>query len=203
MNCPYCNANNDPANQYCLVCGRPLSIVNAQSSSRNMLWIISGRFFFALLFLFLMRAILNGLAFVENMVIPEINLRTTVVINVVVFITVIVLLINYLTAFSHLWPQAFPRYHEAAVIVTTILYLIALNQLYLGISQLMPLITTDAEVMMIIAVALVIIAIIMVIRAFVITYNALPNWLSTIQFNAPPVPPALTQPTQENPASRN
>lgn len=205
MNCPYCNAPNDSTNQFCMVCGKPLNLTIAQPSARNMLWIVTGRIFVMLLFLWIMRAVLNRLSFVQATIIPDIDLRMTTAISIVVFITVITLVAGFIAAVARLWPQAFPRFQEASVIITTILYLIIFNQLYLASQQILPTLTDDpqatSDVMMLIGVGLVVLALVMVIRAFIIIYQALPRWLSAIQFTLPVYP--APQPTQENAAGRN
>jgi hypothetical protein len=170
-----------------------------------MLWIVSGRIAFMLIFLWIMRAILNGLTFVRSTTIPDLNLRMTDAISLVVFIAVLVLLFAFIAAVSRLWPAAFPRFPEASAIINTILYLILFNQLYKAAQQLIPLIAESgqsaSEALMFVGVGLVIFALALVIRAFIITYQALPRWLASIQFSLPAYP--VPQAPQENVASRN
>lgn len=206
MNCPHCNAPNEPTNQFCMVCGRSLiPPLSAQPSARTMLGVATGRVFIMLLFLWMMRSVLNRLAFVQSTVIPEIDLQMTTAIALVVFIAVIVLVLGFIAAVARLWPQAFPRFQEASVAINTILYLIIFNQIYLASQQIVPALTNDAqmtsELMMLIGLALVVVSVVMVIRAFIIVYQALPNWLSSIRFTPPvyPVPPS----PQDTMTSRN
>jgi hypothetical protein len=193
MNCPYCNTPNDPSHQYCQACGKPLSLhpPTPQSSARNMLWIVTGRLLVSLLFLWLMRGILNDLDFIQNTTIPDLNLAMTTVISLAVFITIIVLLIGFIGAIGRLWPQAFPRFYQASIIFTVILQLILLNQLYKGLQLVIPLVTRDQEVMIISGVVLAAIALILVVRAFVITYQALPNWFASWQISLAAAPAPL------------
>jgi hypothetical protein len=205
MNCPHCNTFNDAANQYCMVCGKPMSLIRVQPSARSLLWIVTGRVFVMLLFLWTMRAILNGLSFIEATIIPEINLRMTTAISLLVFITVIALVVGYISAISRLWPQSFPRFQEATVIINTILYLIIFNQVFMAAQQFVPVLAdgpqATSEALMLIGIGLAAFAIALVIRAFLSTYQALPRWLSSIQFSLPAA--QVPQSPEENVANRN
>lgn len=188
MNCPYCGTANDPSNQFCLACGKPMSntpVANltVESSSRSMLWIVAGRLVGALLLLWLLRAVLIDLDFVKNTIIPEVNLPMTTVITIGVGLTILLLVIGFITALAQLWPASFPAYSEAAVIFNTLLWLIVLNQIYRIVVAVQPLVTNDREILTITGVTLVVAALVLAIRAFVVTYQVLPRWLSSWRMN--------------------
>jgi len=207
MNCAYCGTVNDPNNQYCLSCGRSLSSgpsmppVSLQSSSRTTLWIVAGRLVGSLLFVWILRTILLDLDFVQNTTITEINLPMTTIITLAVAIVIILLLIGFISALAQLWPAAFPSTAEATTIFSALLWLILLNQIYRIATTAVPLLSLDRELITIIGIVLVAVALVLATRAFLVIYQALPQWMST--WRAYLMQPSLPTIPVDDPSRKN
>lgn len=187
MNCPYCNAYNNPESQFCMNCGRQLThqaapgipqAAPALPSPSSWIGILALRLLLTLFGLWLLKDILIKLSFVRDLQIPEVPISAPEIISVLFFIVMIVLLLNFARTLTVLWPQAFPRYREAPLIINAILYLLVLNFAYKALRPVIFWITTDSEVMMILQIILVILAILIIVYPCIILYQALPGWLS-------------------------
>jgi len=160
MHCPYCNSPNDPSNRFCASCGKPLhgqasppsSATNEPAySPRAILGIQTARLLLSLLGLWLLKAILTGLPFVEELHIPEVDISTPSIISSLIYLVIVIVLVKYASLLSRLWPQAFPGYPQAASVWVAIVYLIVLAMAYNSSKPIFQAVTTDAQLMMIMA----------------------------------------------------
>lgn len=188
MNCPNCGAPNDPSSKFCASCGHPLQGQGSSSSSdsyepayspRAVLGIQTGQLLLSLLGLWILRTVLTGLSFVQELRIPDVPMTTPSIISALIYLTIIVLLVRYVSLLGRLWPQAFPGYPHAAAVGGGIVYLIALAQAYKGSKPLLAMTSADPELVMIWQIVLVFIALLVAIRVSVIVYRFLPTWLTS------------------------
>jgi hypothetical protein len=186
MNCPHCDTPNDPSSKFCAGCGRPLhgqavspsiAVNDPAFSSRSMLGIQTIRFLLSLLGLWLLKGILTGLPFVEELCIPEVDMSTPAIISLLIYLVIMFVLVNYATVLSRLWPQAFPGYPNLASVGVAVVYLIVLAVAYNGSKPIFRTITTDTQLLMIWQIVLAVIALLISIWVSAIVYRSLPAWL--------------------------
>ena len=146
-------------------------------SQSEMLGVLTLRLLFSLLGLWIANLILNGLAFVEELRIPDFDLPIPVLISSLIYLIMVVLLVNYARVLSSLWPQAYPRYPEAVHVLTSLVYLGVLAVGYKSLRPIFQYLIDDPEPLMVFQLVLVVIAIGIIIRAGLIIYNSLPAWI--------------------------
>lgn len=188
MICSYCNTPNDPSNQFCVNCGRPLSTIESapqQNSLRRYMGLVTSRLVISLFGLWILNRVLDGLQFAKDLRIPEVPIPTTSLIDMIIAIIIIVLLINYINMLGSNWPRAFSKFRDAVSGFEAIAYLIILSATYKIGLPLLGLIEDPADVILAFQAILLTIALIISIRACVIIYQALPSWLVNIRFQAP------------------
>jgi len=188
MNCPHCNTPNDPSNRFCVNCGRDIHVqpmARGTPSAVGALGVQTVQLFIALFGLSILNSILTGLAFVEELRIPDFELSTPSVITFLIYFVAVILLVNYVRMLSFLWPQAFPRYPEVMALVGGVIYLILFTLAYQGLKPLILAYATDTIPLTLLQVILLFVSLIMVGRASVIVYNALPVWLSDLRWQMP------------------
>jgi hypothetical protein len=204
MNCPHCGTPNDPSSKFCASCGQPLHGQASPPSSatyepafspRAVLGIQTARFLLSLLGLWLLKAILTGLSFVEELQIPEVDVPTPSIIGTLIYLVIIVVLVRYAQLLGKLWTQAFPGYPQVASVGAAVVYLIALTAAYSGSKPIFRALTTDDEVLMIWQIVLVVLALLISIQVSATVYQFLPTWLSTCRRNLLATP--LASPSQE------
>ena len=213
MNCPNCNAENEPTNEFCINCGTPLQeSVNdtvppvqrvfppqtpqpppPQPMARSvseLLQVLTIRMVVILVGLWLLKVILNWLPFIEELRIPDLPLAVTTIIDTIVYLIIIGLLVSYSRMLWALWPQVLPRYREAATFLVMLIYIVVLVVLYLAIAPLIrALVTRPMEILTILQLVLFIAALSLLVYALVIVYQRLPFWLPSVRqqvtFSAP------------------
>ena len=191
MNCPHCNTPNDPANRFCVNCGLDIHIqpmARGTPSAVGVLGVQTAQLLIALFGLSILNSILTGLAFVEELEIPDFRLSAPSVITFLIYLVAVILLINYVRMLGYLWPQAFPRYPEVMVLVAVVIYLILFTMAYQSLKPFILAYATDTVPLTLLQVILLFVSLIMVGRASVIVYNALPVWLSDLRWQMPARP---------------
>lgn len=194
MNCPNCNTVNDSGSRFCISCGEPL-LISADSpaasqpfarSPRHLLGIVTARVLIGLLLVWILRAILINLAFVETLRFPEVPLTAPQLVTMLTYLVAIVLLLGYARSLRSLWAQAFPKAAAFAPALTAIIYVLVLSAVY---ATLLPLfsafIDDSADFILTLRIILLILAIILLGWAAKVIYDALPGWLSTVHFDLP------------------
>ena len=186
MNCPNCNTVNPAGNQFCMNCGASLSAVGAApitrySSLGHALFTATGQTLISVLMLYLLRSILNGLSFIQELQIPEWRITAPEIISIIMYLLVLVLLVNYARSVAYLWPQAYPRYSGVGIVITAILYVIGLSVAYTMLKPLFQRFFTDPEPLLILRVLLALIALFLLGRAAVVVYQSLPGWLDNLR----------------------
>lgn len=198
MECPYCGTANDPSSKFCSSCGKPLRGQSPQVSSaadesayspRTVVGIQTARLLISLLGLWLLKVVLTGLPFVEELHIPELGVSIPSIISMLIYLVIVIALVSYASFLSRLWPQAFPGYPQAVSVLVAAVYLIVLAVAYNGSKPIIRAITTDPQLMMIWQIVLVAIALFISLRASVIVYRFLPAWLMTARRGILAVPP--------------
>jgi membrane protease subunit (stomatin/prohibitin family) len=209
MNCPNCNTQNDPDNQFCVNCGQLLGESTATKgqpqiepapiparppgiarSVPELLQILTIRMLVILLGLWLLKVVLNWLPFIKELRIPNSPLSVATIINTIVFLIIIVWLISYSRMLWVLWPQALPRYQEAGSFLVMLIYIVILVVFYNAARPLVVTFAPDTEALTVLQVALFIIALLMLIYAIVVVYQRLPFWLPAIRQSAAFRPPS-------------
>jgi hypothetical protein len=170
-------------------------------SQAELLGVLTLRLIFALLGLWIVNLILNGLAFVKDLRIPDFDMPIPVLISSLVYLIMAILLVNYARVLSTLWAQAFPRYPEAASVLTSLVYLGVLAVAYKSLHPVFLFFATDPEPLMIFQLVLLVIAVVIIVRAGLIIYNALPAWIIRFRrsFEVPRGPElTVEEPTSES-----
>jgi hypothetical protein len=160
------------------------------------------RFLIALLGLALLNMILTGLAFVEELIIPDFPLSTPTLVSSLIYFIALVLLVNYARVLAVMWPQAFPRYQEASVGFVALILLIILTTAYSGFRPFILEYASDTTPLTIIQFVFLSIAFIIVGRASVILYQALPSWLAGLRWSSTSTPIA-SSPKKEEPKTND
>ena len=203
MNCPQCNTPNDPSNRFCVKCGQPLDEVRAVQpanaangayatplarSAPELLGILTLQLLLALVGLWLLRLVLNGLPFVRELSIPDLNVPMTVLVNTLVYLVAIGLLVGFTRTLWALWPQAYPDYADAAPVLVSLVYLAVLVCLYYAARPLIARFSTEPLVLTVFQVALLLIAVFLLLTACLTAYRGLRGWLVHLRqgLSAPP-----------------
>ncbi len=197
MNCPNCNTPNDPTNQFCVSCGKPLgeqTSTPAQPptaqppavarSVPELLQVLTIRMLVILLGLWLLRVILNWLPFIRELRIPNSLVSIPTIINTLIYLIIIVWLVSYSRTLWVLWPQALPRYREAGSFLVMLIYIITLVVFYYAVRPLISVVGLGSEALTILQVILFIVALGLLLYAIVIVYQRLPFWLPAIRQSA-------------------
>lgn len=194
MICPYCNTRNDPGFQFCLNCGKQLVQGEAAPVGANRgLWLDTVRLVVMLFALWIARAILVALPFVREVNIPNFPLRVPDLISLVIYLGIIFLLVTYAASFPRLWRAAYPRFSSAAGVITALIYLFLLGQIYRAVQPLIAQLNLIPEALALVQVLLLVFALALVLRALLILNRELPGWLSRLTSDAQPepvIPPA-------------
>lgn len=188
MNCPYCHTPNDPANRFCVSCGRDIHAQPIREGGMfpiGILGIQTARLLLALLGLSILNTIFTSLAFIKELRIPDFVLTTPNIITFLIYTVAVILLVNYVRMLGFLWPQAFPKYQEVMLLVSSVIYLIIFTMAYQGLKPPILAYSTDTIPLTLLQVILLFTSLVMLGRASVIVYNALPSWLSNIRWQMP------------------
>jgi hypothetical protein len=194
MNCPNCNAYNEPGSQFCMNCGYALGGTEGPGPVRtgagSALWIATGQAVLAVLGLYLIRAILMRLSFVQEMRFPGVGITPAEMLSMLIFVLILVIILVYARRVSVLWPLAFPAYAAVAVLVTAVLYVIALSVLYGLLKPVFAELFFDPEPLLIVQIFLTLVALAILARAAILVYNSLPAWLENMRRSMTAVPQA-------------
>lgn len=183
MNCPHCNTPNDPSNQFCMSCGKPMKADATLAANRpavspsEWLGILTIRLVAALFGLWILNKILTQLSFVKELKIPDFDVTPASIISAVLFLVMILLLLGFARLLGVLWPRTFPKAPEAVLIWNAIIYLIVLSVGYTALRPVIQGFFDEPEVLMVFQIVLVVIALLIVIRPSIVIYKALPTWL--------------------------
>lgn len=186
MLCPSCNTENPVNTMYCMNCGANLQnteagSVTAANPAGHAIYIATGQTLVAVIMLFLLRSILTGLSFVREIQIPDWRITVPDIISIVMYLLVLLVLLNYARLLGYHWPRAFPRYVGIGMVLTAILYLIALSVTYSMLKPLFFQFFSDPEPILILRVFLALIAIFLVGRAALVVYHSTPIWLDNLR----------------------
>lgn len=198
MNCPNCNTPNEPNNAFCVNCGYSLSTSfqpasgtpqnPAARSAGEFLGIFTARLVIAVLGVWVIRAILIDLSFIEGLRIPDTSVTGASIVNVLAYLVIIALLVAYGRDLGRLWPQAFPGYPELGSLLVALVYTVILAAVYAGLRPFLVEFLPDQEVLLILQILLAFIVLIIVARAAFIAYQGLAGWLTRLIAGArPPV----------------
>jgi hypothetical protein len=185
MNCPYCNTPNDPGNQFCFSCGKPMHVEGAPParpaggmSAGETLIMLTLHLALSLLGVWLLRAVLVGLGFVRELRIPDFDLPTASIISALAYLFIIVILFNYARNFSVLFPQAVRGFPALGSLVVSLIYVLALSALYKAFLPFIYEFAPEPDMLMFVQVALTVLALFLLGRAFLLAYQGLAPWLS-------------------------
>ena len=187
MNCPHCNSMNDPSNQFCEKCGKPLhSTENAPGIidsrvAKDYLFAHTFRLIISLLGLWIIYVVFGNLGFVKELSIPDVPIEISSIITLITLTIVFFLLIGYSRTLAALWPLAFPRAVDVGTLWNAIIYLVSLGIVYRILKPIIQLFSPDPELLMLFQLLLLIIAMIIVFRAGIILYHAIPFWYERIK----------------------
>lgn len=200
MICPNCNTNNLTGNQYCMNCGKELPIGGDETMARytppgRALYFITGQTIITVIVLYLLRSVLLGLKFIQDLHIAGWKITTAEIISTIMYILIIGLLVIFARALSYFWPQAFPLYKGIGVVLTTIVYVIGLSVIYSMAKPLFLRFILDSEPLLILCVLLALVAIFLLGRAAVVIYQSLPAWLDNLRTSLlAPLPKSIEKP---------
>lgn len=151
----------------------------------ELLQVLTIRLLVILLSLWVLKVFLNWLPFIKELRIPSLPLSTTTIINTIVYIVVIVFLFGYARMLLVLWPQALPRYREAATFLAMLIFIITLIVVYYAIKPWVPVFIHDNKdaitAITIIQVVLFITVMALLIYAIMIIYQRLPYWMPSVR----------------------
>jgi len=186
MNCPNCNTFNDAGNQYCMKCGKALPTeglvpMGGYSSPGQALYSITGQTLISVLMLYLLRSVLQGLSFIQDLQITNWHITTPEIISTIMYLLVLVLLVIFAHSLGYFWPQAFPRYSGIGVVLTAILYVIGLSVIYSMLKPVFLRFISDPEPMLILRIILALVALSLLGRAVIVIYQSLPTWLNNLR----------------------
>lgn len=186
MNCPNCNSENDSDNQFCLTCGSALTIEGSApkigiSSAGQALFSITGQTLISVLMLYIIRSILLGLSFIQELRIPNFNITTTEIISIILYLLVLVLLVIFVRSLGYYWPRAFPVYSGIGDVLTAVLYVIALSVIYSMLKPVFLIYIVDPEPILILRILLSLLALLLLGRAVLVVYQSLPTWLDHLR----------------------
>jgi hypothetical protein len=192
MNCPHCKTPNNPGSQFCIQCGENLSTLSPAetnvSSKKELLGILTIRMVVSLIGLMIVNSILIGLAFVQELNIPDFDIPTPTLISILIYLVAIGILINYASTLRNLWPKAFPKYAQAAFVFNALITLILLSMAYRIIKPIIRGFTNDATPFLITQSIFVVIALITLGRASAFVFQMLPSWIANLKAGILPVP---------------
>jgi hypothetical protein len=175
MNCSNCGMNIAPDQHFCPNCGQPAKPGSAIQV--HGLGLASAQMLVALFMVWIIKAILNGLAYVRSLSLPVIDMPMSIVVDVLAAIALIVILVRYARALLQYWPQRFPAYPQLGAPLAAIFYLIAISQLYQGSTGLVNQFFTDPLVLTVIQAVLLVATLVIIVRAARVTYHYLPAWI--------------------------
>jgi len=136
------------------------------------------RLVIALLGLWILRAVIVGLSFVEQFQIPDFNIPTVGLINAFVYLLMIILLLNYARDLGGLWQQAFSGYPGLGVLLVGLIYVLVLAAIYNGARPILVGFIPDPEILMVVQITLIVLALLILARAVVQAYLGLAPWIS-------------------------
>lgn len=196
MNCPNCNAYNDPGSQFCINCGQSLAggasgtapvapAPGVAQTSRQLLGIHTLRLLFALLVLFIFYKVLINLSFVEQIVIPDFPFTVTQIVRALVYLVALVLLLGYAQALRSLWPRAFPRWSAASTLLVALIYVAIFAAAYSAIATPLLVLTEEPDAVLVLQIVLLILALFVLGAAWVSFYSDMPSWLRDLRLSVP------------------
>lgn len=180
MVCPNCHTPNEPGAQFCANCGTLLQSENITKSRspREWLGVLTGQLLLGLLVIYILKAILVAMPFIKELRIPDFDLSTITIINILVGIIIVGLLVKFIVDIHTWWPRAFSGYSGLSDLFVAILVLILLSAIYSAVKPLFSLFTMDVpELPMIIQIILLLVALFFASRAVFLVYQNLPEWL--------------------------
>lgn len=196
MNCPNCNAYNEPGSQFCINCGYSLASVTAGSGgasastsgeerARQLLGIHTLRLVFGLLVLFIFYRVLINLSFVETMRIPDFPFTVVEIIRAIVYLVALVLLIGYVQSLRSLWPRAFPKWSSFTALLAALIYVAIIAAAYQAIARILFEITEEPDAVLVLQVVLLVLALLVLGAAWVTFYSEMPGWLRNLRLSVP------------------
>lgn len=195
MNCPYCQTVNRPGDRFCMKCGKLLSEMPAAppagerlpppvaNSYPQLFWLLTGRVIIAILLLFLFRRVFVGLAFTQNLAIPDFPLTVPQIITSLVNLAVLALLLGYAPAMRALWPKAYPRLAFLTPALMALVYVWALSVAYTALIIPVYLLVDNPDVGLVIQVLWTLAALALLGYAWLAVYQELPTALRSIRLD--------------------
>jgi RNA polymerase subunit RPABC4/transcription elongation factor Spt4 len=203
MNCPNCDTVNEPTNEFCINCGQPLQEPTGEAPQTprrvppappplppqpmartvsELLQVLTIRMVVILVGLWLLKVILNWLPFIQDLRIPGSPIASSMIIDTIVYLIIVVLLVSYSRMLWVLWPQVLPRYREAATFLVMLIYIIILVVLYFAAEPLIrALVVNPGDILTVLQIILFVIALLLLVYALVIVYQRLPFWLPSVR----------------------
>ena len=184
MRCPYCNTLNEANSRFCTNCGREVSGnpgggSPGNSAIRRQLGLLALRTVIGLLLIFFIRSILNRLSFVVGLRIDEVPFGAETMINVIAYLTALLLLLLFAQRLRGLWPSAYPRYPLVGTSVAGFIYVVALAAAYSALlPPLLTLLDNPRDIVLILRLALTFVALIFLAKAGYELYETLPEWIA-------------------------
>lgn len=193
INCPACQALNEPNSRFCINCGQVLpGNQMAEPSSnpslvyRRYLAIATARVVIALFLVWFLKGVLLNLSFIEGLIIPSIPFSAAQMINLIAYLVAFVLLVGFTQTLRSYWALSFPTLANLTPALLVIIYVVLLSIVYQALLPiLVELINDPRDFVLALQVTLAILAVILLAWVGKIIYDALPGWLGSIRFDTP------------------
>jgi hypothetical protein len=128
----------------------------------------------------LLRYILQGLSFVENLFISGSSISAADIINVLAYLAIIALLLAYAWDFGNWKPGTFSSYPALGTLLTALVYVGVLSAVFARLRPMLVEFAPEPVLILIFQVVLAILALTIVIRAAFIDRFGLAGWLTKL-----------------------
>ena len=131
--------------------------------------------------IWIFKLILIALPFIKELTIPEINMPVTSLVNILISFVTVLFIVSYGIGISKYWPMEFPKTPEAGTVITMFVFLIGLVVAYGSLKDLLGVVATGPEPVLILQIVFLLAAIFLLLRAALVAYQSLPKWMISIK----------------------
>ena len=134
-----------------------------------------------LLGIWILKLIVVSLPFFKELSIPNFPFTILQIVNLLIAILIVAIILNFGFGLIKYWPLEFTKVPEAGVVLSMLVFLIALIVAYDSVKELLEALLEGPEAVLILQITFLVISALLLVRAALVVYISLPKWLNSLR----------------------